>query len=103
VSGEEGTDAEILPAYPEPPTPGAPGLRWSQPPAARSPVGLEQPERLAAFARLTVVGWLVSSLLQSEVRGSLRPPDQPLSGNKGRTAPPTAAVVALFTHVALVH
>jgi len=53
---------------------------------------------------LTVVGVLVYSLIQRQVRLYLRTHDQQLPGNKGLTATPTAAVVlALFTQVALVH
>jgi hypothetical protein len=52
---------------------------------------------------LTVRGLLVYSVIQSQVRLSLRTHDQQLPGNKGLTANPTAAVVvALFAQVALV-
>jgi hypothetical protein len=102
VSPEGCTDAESLQAYQEPHPTVDPGFRWSKNPAAISPVWLEQPERLAALARRTVVGVLVSSLLQRQVRLSLLPHDQQVPGNKGRTAPPTAAVVlALLAQVAL--
>jgi hypothetical protein len=64
---------------------------------------LEKPERIAALARLTVLGLLVYSVIQRQVRLYLRMHDQQLPGNKGLTATPTAAVVlALFTQVALV-
>ena len=53
------TDAAILQAYQEQQTTVEPGFRWSKHPAASSPVGREKPERIAAFARLTVVGLLV--------------------------------------------
>ena len=52
---------------------------------------------------LTVVGLLVYSVIQRQVRLYLRTHNQQLPGNKGLTATPTAAVVlALFTHVTLV-
>ena len=52
---------------------------------------------------LTVVGLLVYSLIQRQVRLYLRAHDQQLPGNKGTTAIPTAAVVlALFAQAALV-
>jgi hypothetical protein len=58
---------------------------------------------MAALAMRTVVGLLVDSLLHRQVRLSLRAHDQQLPGNKGLTAPPTAAVVvALFAQVALI-
>jgi hypothetical protein len=80
-----------------------PGLRWIKHPAAISPVWLEKPERIAALAMLTVVGVLVDSILQRQVRLSLRTHDQQLPGNNGPTATPTAAVVlTLFVQVALV-
>jgi hypothetical protein len=80
-----------------------PGFRWIKNPAAISPVWLEKPERIAALAMLTVLGLLVYSIIQRQVRLSLRTHDQQLPGNKGLTATPTAAVVlALFTQVALV-
>ena len=81
-----------------------PGFRWIKNPAAISPVWLEKPERIAALAMLTVVGLLVYSVIQRQVRLSLRTHDQQLPGNKGDTATPTAAVVlALFAPVAVVH
>ena len=52
---------------------------------------------------LTVLGLLVYSVIQRQVRLYLRTHDQQLPGNKGLTATPTAAVVlALFSQVALV-
>ena len=52
---------------------------------------------------LTVLGLLVYSIIQRQVRLSLRTHAQQIPGNKGLTATPTAAVVlALFAHVALV-
>jgi len=53
---------------------------------------------------LTVLGLLVYSVIQRQVRLYLRTHDQQLPGNKGMTAIPTAAVVlALFAPVAVVH
>ena len=64
---------------------------------------LEKPERIAALAMLTVLGLLVYSVIQRQVRLYLFTHDQQLPGNKGLTATPTAAVVlALFTQVALI-
>ena len=96
-------DAAILQAYQDQTTPVEPGFRWSKHPAAISPVWLEKPERIAALAMLTVLGLLVYSIIQRQVRLYLRTHDQPIPGNKGMTAPPTAAVVlALFSQVALI-
>jgi hypothetical protein len=79
-----------------------PGFRWIKNPAAIAPVWLEKPERIAALAMLTVVGLLVYSLIQRQVRLYLHTHAQQLPGNKGMTAIPTAAVVlALFSQVAL--
>ena len=103
VDTESGPDAEILQTYQDQNTTVAPGLRWSKHPAAIPPVWLEQPERIAALAMLTVLGLLVSSVIQRQVRLHLHTHDQQLPGTKGLTAPPTAAVVvALFARVALV-
>ena len=103
VSPETCTDAEILQAYQEQNTTVEPGFRWIKHPAAISPVWLEKPERIAALAMLTVLGLLVYSIIQRQVRLYLRIHDQQIPGNKGATATPTAAVVlALFAHVALV-
>ena len=103
VSSEVSTDAEILQAYQEQHTTVEPGFRWIKNPAAIAPVWLEKPERIAALAMLTVVGLLVYSVIQRQVRLSLRTHAQQLPGNKGLTAIPTAAVVlALFSQVALV-
>ena len=53
---------------------------------------------------LTGLGLLVYSVIQRQVRLSLRIHDQQLPGNQGLTATPTAAkVLALFAQVALVH
>ena len=58
---------------------------------------------MAALAMLTVVGLLVYSLVQRQVRLYLHTHGQQVPGNKGPTAIPTAAVVlALFAQVALV-
>ena len=54
-------------------------------------------------AMLTVLGLLVYSVIQRQIRLSLRTHDQQLPGHKGLTAIPTAAVVlALFAQIALV-
>ena len=80
-----------------------PGFRWIKNPAAISPVWLEKPERIAALAMLTVIGLLVYSIIQRQVRLYLQTHDQQLPGNKGLTATPTAAVLlALFAHVSMV-
>src|SRR5207245_4194014 len=101
VSSEGGTDAEVLRAYQEQNTTVEPGFRWIKNPAAIAPVWLEKPERIAALAMLTVVGLLVYSIIQRQVRLYLRTHDQQVPGNKGTTATPTAAVVlALFAQVA---
>jgi hypothetical protein len=58
---------------------------------------------MAAWAMLTVVGWLVSASIQRQVRLSLRDHAQHVPGKTGPTATPTAAVVfALFAPVTLV-
>ena len=96
-------DADIVQAYQDQNTTVEPGFRWIKNPAAIAPVWLEKPERIAALAMLTVLGLLVYSVLQRQVRLYLRTHDQQLPGNKGMTATPTAAVVlALFAQVALV-
>jgi len=103
VSAEVCTDAEGLQAYQEQHTTVEPGFRWIKNPAAIAPVWLEKPERIAALAMLTVVGLLVYSVIQRQVRLYLRTHAQQLPGNKGMTAIPTAAVVlALCAQVALV-
>jgi transposase len=104
VGAEVCSDAEILEAYQEQHTTVEPGFRWIKNPAALSPVWLEKPERIAALAMLTVLGLLVYTVLQRQVRLYLRTHGQQLPGNKGETATPTAAVVlSLFAPVAVVH
>ncbi len=103
VGPEEGTDTEILQAYQDQNTTVESGFRWIKNPAAIAPVWLEKPERIAALAMLTVVGLLVYSIIQRQVRLYLQIHDQQVPGNKGATATPTAAVVlALFAQIALV-
>jgi hypothetical protein len=103
VGAEGSGDTEILQAYQGQNTTVEPGFRWIKHPAAIAPVWLEKPERIAALAMLTVLGLLVYSVIQRQVRLYLRTHDQQLPGNKGLTATPTAAVVlALFAQVALV-
>ena len=81
-----------------------PGFRGSKHPAAISPGWLEQPERMAALAMLTVVSFLVDTVIPRPVRLSLRDPARHLPGTKGPTAtPPAAVVLALLTPVTLVH
>jgi hypothetical protein len=104
VRAEECADAEILHAYQEQHTTVDPGFRGIKKPAAIRPVWLEQPARRAAFARLTVVGWLVYRVIHRQVRLSLRTPDQQVPGHQGETGIPTAAVgLALCAQVAVVH
>lgn len=103
VDAEVCPDADILQAYQDQNTTVEPGFRWIKNPAAIAPVWLEKPERIAALAMLTVLGLLVYSVIQRQVRLSLRTHAQQLPGNKGLTAHPTAAVVlTLFAQVALV-
>jgi transposase len=103
VGAESCTDTEILQAYQEQHITVEPGFRWIKNPAAISPVWLEKPERIAALAMLTVVGLLVYAVIQRQVRLYLHDHAQQVPGNKGPTAPPTAAVVfALFAPVMLV-
>jgi len=102
ISAQVCPDTEILQAYKEQHPTVEPGCRWSKHPAASSPVWLKPPERIAAWARLTVIGLLVSRILQRQVRLSLRTHAQQIPGNKGATAMPTAAVVlALLAQIAL--
>jgi len=93
VSGESGADVELLQAYQDQNTTVEPGFRWIKNPAAIAPVWLEKPERIAALAMLTVLGLLVYSIIQRQVRLYLHTHDQQVPGNKGATATPTAAVV----------
>jgi hypothetical protein len=103
VRAEVCSDTDILQAYQDQATTVESGFRWIKNPAAISPGWLEKPERIAALAMLTVLGLLVYSVIQRQVRLYLLTHDQHLPGNKGLTATPTAAVVlALFAHVALV-
>ena len=103
VHAEVCPDGDILQAYQDQNTTVEPGFRWIKNPAAIAPVWLEKPERIAALAMLTVLGLLVYTVLQRQVRLYLRTHDQQVPGNKGETAIPTAAVVlALFASVALV-
>jgi hypothetical protein len=58
-------------------------------------VWLENAERIAALALLTVVGLLGYTLLQRQGRLYLQRQQQQLPGNTGPTAAPTAAVVLI--------
>jgi transposase len=96
-------DVDIFQAYHDQNTTVEPGSRWIKNPAVIAPAWLEKPERIAALAMLTVLGLLVYSVIQRQVRLYLRTHDQQLPGNKGLTVTPTAAVVlTLFAQVALV-
>jgi transposase len=105
VSEHTSDDAEIVRAYHEQSTTVEPGFRWIKNPAAIAPVWLEKRSRIAALAMLTVVGLLVYSLIQRQVRQYLQQHHQVIPGNKGDTAVPTAAVVfeafASVTHLQL--
>ena len=103
VHAERCTDAEIFQAYQEQNTTVEPGFRWIKNLAAIALHGWK-PERIAALAMPTVLGLLVYSVIQRQVRLYLRTHDQQLPGNKGLTAIPTAAVVLACLHqIALVH
>ncbi len=103
VDAETCSDEQILRAYQEQNSTVEPGLRWIKNPAAITPMWLEKPERMAALAMLTVVGWLVYGLIQRQVRLYLQDHEQHVPGNKGPTDTPTAAVVlSLFTPVMMV-
>jgi transposase len=103
VDAEGATDAQLLQAYQEQQSTVEPGFRWLKNPAAITPIWLEKPERIAALAMLTVIGLLVYSLIQRQVRLYLQTHHQTVPGNKGATALPTAAVVlALFASVMFV-
>jgi hypothetical protein len=103
IAAEVCSDAQIVHAYQEQHSSVEQGFRWLKNPAAIAPVWLEKPERIAALAMLTVVGLLVYTLLQRQVRLYLQSQQQQLPGNKGPTAAPTAAVVlSLFTQVMMV-
>jgi transposase len=103
VPAEVCSDTDILQAYQDQNTTVEPGFRWIKNPAAIAPVWLEKPERIAALAMLTVVGLLVYSIIQRQVRLYLHTHNQQIPGNKGLTATPTAAVVlAWFAQVALI-
>jgi transposase len=104
VQGDVCPDAAILEAYQEQHTTVEPGFRWIKNPAAISPVWLEKPERIATLAMLTVIGLLVYTLIQRQVRLYLHTQGQQLPGNKGMTTMPTATVVfTLFSPVMIVH
>jgi transposase len=92
VDAEVCTDVEILQAYQDQNTTVEPGFRWIKNPAAIAPVWLEKPERIAALAMLTVLGLLVYSVIQRQVRLYLRTHAQQLPGNKGMTATPTGVL-----------
>src|SRR5262249_12872548 len=103
VSPEVRTGTENLQGYQEQHKTVETGVRRIKNPVAIAPVWLEKPERIAALTMLTIVGLLVYSVLQRQVRLSLCTHDLQLPGNKGMTATPTAAVVlALFAQVACV-
>jgi transposase len=103
IAAEVCSDTQIVHAYQEQHSTVEQGFRWIKNPAAIAPVWLEKPERIAALAMLTVVGLLVYTLLQRQVRLHLQSQQQQLPGNKGLTAAPTAAVVlSLFSQVMMV-
>jgi hypothetical protein len=80
------TDTDLLQAYQAQHLTVEPGFRWIKNPAAMRPVWLEKSERIAALAMLTVVGFLVSAVLQRQVRLYLRAHDRQIPGNQGPTA-----------------
>lgn len=103
VSTEQCADIQVMAAYLEQGATVEPGLRWIKNPAAITKVWLEKPERIGALAMLTVVGLLVYTLLQRQVRLYLKSCGQLLPGNKGPTAMPTGAVIlSLFAQVMMV-
>lgn len=103
VGAQVSSDLQILQAYHEQHITVESGFRWVKNPAAITPVWLEKPERIASLAMLTVVGLLVYTLIQRQVRLYLQSQHQSVPGNKGATTTPTAALVlSLFTPVMMV-
>lgn len=86
-------DTQIVQAYRDQTTTVERGFRWIKNPAAINPVWLEKRKRIAALAMLTVVGLLVYSLIQRQVRQYLQEHQVSIPGNKGETDIPTATVV----------
>jgi hypothetical protein len=82
VSAEDGAEGAILQAYQDQNTTVEPGFRWIKNPAAIAPVWLEKPERIAALAMLTVLGLLVYSVIQRQVRLYLLTHNEQLQGTK---------------------
>jgi hypothetical protein len=68
IPAEGCPDAAILEAYHDQHSTVEQGFRWIKNPAASAPVWLEKPERIAALAMLTVLGLLVYTLMQRQVR-----------------------------------
>jgi transposase len=93
IDEASGGDTEIVQAYRDQTTTVERGFRWIKNPAAINPVWLEKRKRIAALAMLTVVGLLVYSLIQRQVRQYLREHQVSIPGNKGETDIPTATVV----------
>jgi hypothetical protein len=64
---------------------------------------IPHPDVVAALATLTVVGLLVTALIQHQVKLYMQSQHQGVPGNQGETATPTAAeAVALFAPVMMV-
>jgi transposase len=93
IDEASGDDTEIVQAYRDQTTTVERGFRWIKNPAAITPVWLEKRKRIAALAMLTVVGLLVYSLIQRQVRQYLQAHQVSIPGNKGETDIPTATVV----------
>lgn len=72
-------------------------FKWTKNPAAVAPILLKDPKRIAALGFIYLVALMVYTLMQRQIRQSLKRTQKNIPGNKGLTDNPTGRV--LFQHM----
>lgn len=86
------TDAEILKAY-KGQSSVETNFKWAKNPAAVAPIFLKDPKRIAVLGFVYLVALMVYTLMQRQIRQSLKRDQKSIPGNKGLTDNPTGRVL----------
>lgn len=86
------TDTEILKAY-KGQSAVETNFKWAKNPAAVAPIFLKDPRRIAVLGFVYLVALMVYTLMQRQIRQSLKRAQKSIPGNKGLTDNPTGRVL----------
>ncbi|UJS17976.1 MAG: IS1634 family transposase [Candidatus Jettenia sp.] len=86
------TNTEILKAY-KGQSAVETNFKWAKNPAAVAPIFLKDPKRIAVLGFVYLVALMVYTLMQRQIRQSLKQAQKTIPGNKGYTDNPTGRVL----------